>query len=97
MKVEYNHAPLLRINWPEVYEDPEFVEWLNNPENIHATWHRGEEPNEYSDLFFTWDSVEGSDSDMPERYWDKICEIAEEQYGPSGYCLVWLTNLDLQE
>jgi len=95
VKAEFNYAPLLRLNAPEFYQDPAFVAWLDDPAETQATWHRkGFPPNEYSDMFFTWDSGEGSNSDMPEHIWDKICDIVTEQYGPSGFCIVWLSNLE---
>lgn len=98
MEVKANHMPLVRINAPELYADPEFVAWLNNdderPVTGPATWHtRGELPGEYSDIFFTVDPPDGSDSDMPTACWDKILDAVADVLGPHRECLVWLSNL----
>jgi hypothetical protein len=77
MKAErYDNFPLVRINAPEIYQDPAFKDWFFNrpgwPDDKGeirqgppiATWHRpGEtELNEYSDIFMTVQFL-GSDVD----------------------------------
>ena len=85
---------LVKINAPEFCTDQEFVMWLNDPQGSRATWHKvGEQPNEYSDIFFTFDGGEGSASDMPEHIWELLCDLIQEEFGANVYCLVWLTNL----
>jgi hypothetical protein len=93
MKAE--RQALLRINAPEWYARPDFRAWLNNPER--ATWHRiGKEPNEYSDVFITFDHGEGSDFDvdMPDDVWAQITQAAAD----AGIqdCVVWISNLEEQ-
>jgi hypothetical protein len=101
---EVESLPCLKINCPELFADPEFVAWLNvgassrgatgSPEwkpGPVATWHRGGTPHEYSDTFVTYDGGEGSDSDMPEHCWERLCEVARE-VGVT-YAVLWLTNL----
>lgn len=86
---------LVQINAPEFYRDPAFVTWLNDPNKVQATWHsKGTAPNEYSDLFFTYDSGEGSDSDMPGVIWNQICAFIQEHFGDNFNALIWLTNLE---
>jgi hypothetical protein len=96
MKLEYDPTlTLVRVNAPEVYRDPAFVEWLNDTDTVQATWHKkGAPPSDFSDLFFTYDAGEGSNSDMPGHIWDKICDLIKEHEGEMAYCLVWMTNLE---
>lgn len=66
----------LVLHWPEVFEDQDFVSWLNNA-SPKATWHRTGTPGEFSDVFVLVDSSlngEGSDSDMPEHVWNAIVD-----------------------
>jgi hypothetical protein len=94
MKVEADYLPLVRINAPEFYRDPQFVAWLNDLQRQQATWHRkGEQPGEFSDLFFTVDPPDGSDSDMPEHLWRQILAAV----GQADECVVWLSNLTEKE
>lgn len=87
--------PLVRIDAPEFYADAEFQLWLNDPTRNQATWHKkGTYPNEYSDMFFTVDPPDGSDSDMPQHIWDKIVASCAEAVG-SCACVVWLSNVSL--
>lgn len=94
--------PCLKINCPELFADPEFAAWLKSRSGVRppgekwwtpvATWHEGdEEMNEYSDVFCTYEDGEGSDSDMPEHCWERLCELARREVG-SGFAILWLTN-----
>ena len=67
---------ILNIYCPELFQEPEFIAWLQERSNDNevATWHiPGQEPNEYSDVFCTYDDGEGSNSDMPG--WDAIVTV----------------------
>jgi hypothetical protein len=91
--------PLLRINAPEFYTNPDFLVWLNAPST--ATWHKkGEPPNEYSDAFFTVNGDDGSDAPcailalypaIPDGIWKQITEAAAAR--DLDECLVWVSNL----
>ncbi len=84
---------VLRINAPDWYDRKDFVAWLSDENNLVATWHeRGEKPNEFSDVFVTYDDGEGSDSNMPQDIWAQICQFAEEAHFSAG--LVWISNLE---
>lgn len=93
----------ISINVPEFFRDPEFLAWLNNPDNRVFTWHKkGEEPGDYSDVVVTLEgdlSGEGSDSDMPEYCWDLILEACQKYLGEDRShnvrYYVTLTNLEL--
>jgi len=93
----------LRINCPELYADDAFAAWLEAGAkaeeagkyghfNPVATWHRGEGMGESSDVFVTYDHGEGSDSDMPEHCWQKLCETMK--VAGVEYAMLWLTNLE---
>jgi hypothetical protein len=84
----------LRINMPDMFLDPEFVAYLTNPAQVLATWHLKSDssPHEYSDCFMQFDSGEGSNSDIPEKWWDLICELCKEKEFETG--LLHITNLD---
>lgn len=99
MKVETNYLPLVRINAPELYKDEDFVAWLNDETRNQATWHvKGQEPGEFSDIFMTFDgTADGSDSDMPEHCWEMLCEVLSAKGLDTAECLVWLSNLDIDE
>lgn len=102
------HAPLVKINAPEFYKDQAFINFLNYAVNhphecALATWHVGGKPNEYSDLFVTYDNGDGShapvdgreglDSDLiPSHIWKQICAQMEKE-GVS-HALLWITNLE---
>jgi hypothetical protein len=82
---------MLEIDLPELFAREDFRKWLNGSaaSNV-ATWHaQGEDPNEYSDLFVTYDGGEGSNSDMPG--WDLVCQIAREEGFRAG--TIRLTNI----
>lgn len=84
----------LCINMPDMFADPEFIDYLNDPDNNLATWHvRGDpNPHEESDCFMLFDNGDGSHSDMPEKWWSLICQIVEAE-GLEA-CILHLTNLD---
>ena len=106
--------PVLRINAPDWYQREDWMTWLRNgatgvPDSSGldirpvATWYRGSgPPDEYSDVFFTYEEGEGSDSPasvnpsmvnvIPEDIWKAICELAEAR--GLGGCLVWVSNLN---
>jgi hypothetical protein len=92
--------PLVRINAPGWFRDKAFVRWLNHPGT--ATWHTGgSDPTEYSDVFFTFDSGDGSDApvpgghpSIPPHIWDRVVHIVELTLGYRSECLVWVSNLD---
>ena len=66
----------LTIHCPNVFQIPEFVEWLNNG-SPKMTWHQGGKPAEFSDVVVRVEpslNGEGSDSDMPTAVWDFIVQ-----------------------
>jgi len=96
MDIERNYAEVVEISAPEFYRDPEFLKWLNNPDRHQATWHvKGKKVNEFSDLFFTYDGGEGSDSDMPSRIWEMIHQELKRQ--GVKFCVVWVKSFDINE
>jgi len=89
---------LLRINAPAWFENPDFFRWLTHKGT--ATWHQGEEPNEFSDVFFTFCQGEGSDypsipdrPGIPEEIWRYLEILVAEKYGWNEEVLVWVSNL----
>jgi len=90
--IERNYGELIRINAPDFYRDPDFLRWLDHPDRHQATWHnKGTPPGEFSDLFFTYDQGEGSDSDMPGNVWDFLHKELSRQ--GVTFALVWVSNL----
>lgn len=92
--VEKMHC--LKLNVPHWFRRGDFMEWLNTRRRSEndpvATWHRGGKPNEYSDVFFTFDHDEGSEFNLlPEEYWEEIMRIAKERQ--VEWAVIWLTNL----
>lgn len=82
----------VRLDAPEFYKDPDFVKWLNeSKKGIIATWHTGGAPNDFSDIFVTYDGGDGSNSDMPEHIWDEISLTCRKM--DVNYCVVWITNV----
>lgn len=92
-KLKHEFLPCIKINVPDWFADAEFQKWLAEAVNMPgdlATWHvSSEPPGDSSDIFMTYDYTDGSNSDMPERFWDQLCETLG-----SGWYVVWLTNLD---
>lgn len=86
---------LMRINCPEFYEDPDFLDWINGKTGCELlTWHvAGDEAGDYSDVFLNYDHGDGAYSeDVPEHIWEEICRLAEE--AGFEYGMIWLTNLN---
>jgi hypothetical protein len=87
------------INVPEWFQDREFLEWLNNPDNWVFTWHqKGEQAGDWSDVVVCVDpglSGDGSESDMPKAIWDEIVGLCAKHFSPSSgsHIHVRLTNL----
>jgi len=91
----------LVINAPQFFADPAFRAWLAD-DRPKFTWHRGGEPDEWSDVVVLVDpslNGEGSDSDMPAPIWHSIVEACRTGLGadPSAasHYMVWLTNLSV--
>lgn len=88
----------LTVNAPEVFDDPDFCEWLNNDET-KLTWHRGGTPTDWSDVVVLVDpslNGEGPDSSMPEHIWLRIVETCKQHFKPGQsetHIMVRLTNL----
>lgn len=89
-----DHGRYLRINMPDMFKDEEFIDYLNDLDNTLATWHTRGDPNphEYSDCFLWFDNGEGSNDDIPEKWWDLICEICKKEGFEAG--ILYITNLD---
>lgn len=83
-------TPCLKINMPDLFEVEGLLEYVRAYKL--ATWHMSSRGKfgEYSDLFVTYDSGEGSNSDMPG--WDKISKLMEQE--GISYALLWITNLE---
>lgn len=93
-----NKNPALVINAPDVFKDPNFIAWLNNG-SPKFTWHKGGQPNEWSDVVVLVDpslNGDGADSDMPEPIWRRIVNECKKHFmvGQTNYIMVRLTNLD---
>lgn len=93
--------PLMRINAPAWYRNPEFVAWLRS-EGV-ATWHVGREsPHGCSDAFFTFHDGEGGtdypgDDDrpgIPKAIWEHLEFMVADEYGRGAEVLVWVSNLE---
>lgn len=92
----------VQINIPLLFQDPDFLEWLNSEECGIATWHKkGGEPGQFSDCFMTLcyesqslDRPDGSDSDMPQKCFEAIINKMIEHGYHEFEGLVWLTNLE---
>jgi hypothetical protein len=97
--MESTVAKGLVINVPEFFKDPEFVAWLNGG-TTKFTWHQGGEPGDWSDVVVLVDpslNGEGTDSDMPEQFWDQIVGECRKHFGPARdakHIMVRLENLE---
>jgi hypothetical protein len=93
--MRFEKLPCLRIDCAEWYERPDFRRWLADgfENGGTATWWRpGQPPHAHADVFMTFDSGGGSDSDvMPEAVWAEISRLAAEAGMTSG--VVWLSNV----
>lgn len=97
-------VPCVVINAPDWFKDPGFLKMINyNGEepDIYgrrraATWHMaGDPPNEYSDVFLTWEEQEGSEAIfLSEKMWNEITAAVRSSL-PSytTFCVVWIKNL----
>jgi hypothetical protein len=90
----------LTLNVPDWFEDPEFVNWLNDHGNLVFSWHqKGDVPGDFSDTIISLEpncEGEGSASDMPRRFWQALLDLCREHLGidKSNYhYFVRLTNL----
>lgn len=98
---EFEDVPCIRIDCPDWYKRADFCRWLNGetPSQLVqdggrlATWHKkGEEPNEYGDVFMTFDYGEGSDSvGVPDDIWEVISKTCEK--AGADYAVIWLVNV----
>lgn len=114
MDIEVDYMPLVRINAPEFFEREDFQEFLNravdpDTDDTTATWHQSGEPNDYSDLFVTYDNGEGSDALPPgSRPEETAPEFSDLNLIPQGiwdeiceemdergvdHALLWISNL----
>lgn len=91
----------LVLNVPDWFQEPEFLSWLNNPPSPVMTWHERDTPaGECSDTVVFVDpglQGEGTDSDMPEKYWEAIVDACRSRFRPGqsqDHLVVRLTNLD---
>lgn len=89
--------PTLRWECPHIFADAEFKAWLNQAWHhrarcFAATWHRGGEPHEFSDVFLVYDHGELSNS-LPEHIEALIRDQWRSQVG-QDYGTIWLVNLE---
>lgn len=90
----------LVVNAPEAFADPEFREWLAD-DAPKFTWYRSRDIDEWSDVVVLVDpslNGEGSDSSMPEGWWNFIIELCRTHLGSrtgEPHYMVRLTNLTL--
>jgi hypothetical protein len=94
-KVTSIQIPCLKVNMPELFADSDFMDWLNSGKSRVATWHEiGACPDDYSDVFMTYDHGEGSDAEeMPRHCWEAIVGAVSAAGLENGYLVVWITNL----
>jgi len=89
----------LVLNAPAFFDDPSFMDWLNNPDTVVMTWHRrGQPAGEWSDTCVLVDpslNGEGADADMPAHIWNEIVEACRKAGlgGQREHIPVRLTNL----
>jgi len=92
---------VIKLNRPEWYDRDDFIEWLDKGADAGkgepriATWHHGGKPDEYSDIFMTWDQGSGSDQgsiwDIPDDIWAEVGEAVKAE--GLDFAVIWLTNL----
>ena len=91
---DIDRCPCMKVNLPEFFKREDFLNWLNNENDRIMTWHRrGTDPDEYSDVVVTYDSGEGSNSDMPKECWKELCKLWRMRM-QGDYGLIWVTNLE---
>lgn len=91
----------LVVNAPEFFAEASFRLWLAS-DLLKLTWYQGGQVDEWSDVVVLVDPSlcgEGSDSDMPEHFWNRIIDLCRTHLGPSAeqqpHIMVRLTNLAL--
>lgn len=91
-------GPSVVINAPDLFKQPEFIAWLNDPSIGKFTWHTpGQTPaTEYSDVIVLVDPglEEGTNDEMPG--WDSLMSTLRAQFEPGHFdthITVRLTNL----
>lgn len=99
-----NYSTVHRINAPDWFEDPQFLEWLNCQDSSAkpATWHiPGKPPTEYSNVFIVWFNGGCSDwppipnkGGIPNHIWKQVEDDLNKHYlNNTGVVVVWITNL----
>lgn len=89
---------LLRLNRPDLFAHDDFQRWLRAGYHQHsrtpiATWHRGGEPNEYSDVFLVYDHELCEDiSDDVNAELERLWRVHFST--PHDYGIIWISNLE---
>lgn len=89
----------IKLNLPELYKVRSFVDWLNS-NTQKATWHTKGEPNEYSDVFMTFEytpseGVFDCSEGIPEECMDIIAGKLKTIAGKRRMDgLLWITNFE---
>ena len=91
-----NRHSCLQIKAPEWYRRPDFLHFLfdgnGNPARGVATWHRGQTPNDFSDLFLWFDEDDGPENGgLPVELAQELCRLCQGAGFEHG--VVWITNL----
>ena len=104
LAIERLDMPVVRINAPHWFRREDFRRWLGAASRGDqtprigraATWYRESDgdPDEYADVFMTFDAPDGSNSDLPKAYWDELLREMDRQLPGVRDALIWLTNLD---
>ncbi|ADC73209.1 hypothetical protein TK90_2723 (plasmid) [Thioalkalivibrio sp. K90mix] len=90
----------IRVDWFDSEWHPQFAEWVKHgASGSLATWLRPDASligEEYPDVFVGVDpsfSGEGTDSDMPDPYWDEVVKAAQQAGGGANglHVVVWIT------
>lgn len=77
---------MIRVNW---FKQPDFLAWANAARlRGLASWgHDGHSIDGYPDIFIAVDpslNGEGSDSDMPEHYWEAVMAAVRQHVRPQA-------------
>ena len=105
MIVQTTSTKCLKINAPEIFTRPDFIDWLNGRRQFPgettqvATWHTGGNPNEYSDVFIYYYEDAGGDFDasddsgygLPIEVREQLTRVCRIAAFSEG--VLWLTNL----
>lgn len=96
---ESTRESILLVNAPDWFLRDDFADFVRgkrpNQCQPPATWHPAHAVamGEYSDVFVTYDSGEGSDyGDIPDDIWAEICEIASREGLQYGF--IRITNIE---